>query len=140
MFSTKERFPFIQPTYKEPLYEYIGGTIRGLNAISLEVGGIEDHVHLLTKLRPTLDVSEFLEKLKPSVTNWARSIVHPKFEWQDGYAAFSVSESQVPAVRRYIQNQEEHHKTRSFEDEFKTMLRQANIPYDERFLWNRIGR
>ena len=136
VFGTKERFPFIQPQYKDRLYEYIGGTIRGLNCTSLEIGGIEDHVHVLTKLRPTLNVSEFLEKLKPSITNWARPIIHPKFEWQDGYGAFSVSESQVPVVRRYIQNQEAHHKSgRSFDDEFKMMLHKAGIEFDERYLW-----
>lgn len=136
VFGTKERFPFIRPEYKGRLYEYIGGTIRGLNGISLEIGGIEDHVHLLTKLRPSMDVSEFLWQLKPSVTIWARQIIHPKFEWQDGYGAFTVGESQVAAVRRYIQNQEAHHKGgRSFDDEFKTMLREAGIEFDERYLW-----
>ena len=90
---------------------------------------------MITKLPPTRDVSEFLEKLKPSVTNWARPIIHPKFEWQNGFGAFSIGESQIPAVRRYIQTQEEHHKKISFEDEFKKMLRQANVEFDERFLW-----
>ena len=135
VFSTKERYPFIRPEFRERLYEYMGGAIRGLNGICLEIGGIEDHIHILTKLRPTLAVSAFLEELKPSVTKWARPIIHPKFEWQDGYAAFSVSESQVPAVRRYIQNQEAHHRKTTFEEEFKSMLRKANMDFDERFLW-----
>ncbi|MFN0141685.1 MAG: IS200/IS605 family transposase [Pyrinomonadaceae bacterium] len=135
VFSAKERFPFIKPEFEGRLYEYIGGTIRGLGGICLEIGGVADHVHLLVRLKPTLPVSKFLEKLKPSVTKWARAIVHPKFEWQDGYGAFSIGESQIPAVRRYIENQKEHHKKQSFDDEFKEMLRQAGIEFDERYLW-----
>lgn len=135
VFSTKERYPFIKPEHEERLYEYIGGTIRGMKAICLEIGGVDDHVHILTKLKPTLSISTFLERLKPSVTNWAKPIIHPKFEWQDGYGAFSVGESQVRSVRRYIQNQKEHHKKQSFEGEFKGMLEKAGIEYDERYLW-----
>ena len=135
VFSTKDRFPFIKPEFEERLYEYIGGTIRALGGICLEIGGVDDHIHILAKLKPTLHVSKFLEKLKPSVTKWARSAVHPKFEWQDGYGAFSVGESQVPAVRKYIRNQKEHHKKESFEAEFKEMLRQAGIEFDEKYLW-----
>lgn len=135
VFSTKDRFPFIKPEFEERLYEYIGGTIRGLGGICLEIGGVDDHVHILVKLKPTLNVSRFLEKLKPSVTKWARSIIHPKFEWQDGYGAFSIGESQILSVGKYIQNQKEHHKKQSFDDEFKGMLRQAGIEFDERYLW-----
>lgn len=135
VFSTKDRIPFIKSDLEERLYEYIGGTIRGLGAICLEIGGVEDHIHILVKLKPTLNISKFLEKLKPSVTKWARSIIHPKFEWQDGYGAFSIGESQIPAVRKYIRNQKEHHKKQSFEDEFKSMLTQAGIEFDEKYLW-----
>lgn len=135
VFSTKEWFPFIRPEFEARLYEYIGGTIRGLGGLCLQIGGIENHIHILVRLKPTLNVSKFLEKLKPSVTNWARTVIHPKFEWQDGYGAFSVGESQIPAVRRYIQNQKEHHQKQTFEDEFKEMLRQARIEFDDRYLW-----
>ena len=135
VFSTKERYPFIKAEHEQRLYEYIGGSIRGMKCICLEIGGVEEHVHMLVKLRPTLSVSRFLEELKPTVTKWARPIIHRKFEWQDGYGAFSIAESQVPSVRRYIQNQKEHHKKQTFEDEFKAMLERAGIEYDERFLW-----
>lgn len=84
VFATKDRHPFIKPEFEERLYEYIGGTIRGLGGISLEIGGMDEHLHLMTKLKPTMNVSKFLETLKPSVTMWARSVIHPKFEWQDG--------------------------------------------------------
>ncbi|MBK9216770.1 MAG: IS200/IS605 family transposase [Chloracidobacterium sp.] len=135
VFSTKERYPFILPEFEERLYDYIGGTIRGIGGICLEIGGMADHIHMVVVLRPTLNVSKFLEKLKPSVTNWARTVIHPKFEWQDGYGAFSIGESQIPGVRKYLQNQKEHHKKQTFEDEFKTMLAQAGIEFDARYLW-----
>ncbi|HVF47001.1 MAG TPA: IS200/IS605 family transposase [Pyrinomonadaceae bacterium] len=135
VFSTKERHPFISPEFEERLYEYIGGTIRGLGGVCLEIGGVDDHLHILTKLKPTHNVSKFLGDLKPAVTVWARPIIHPKFEWQDGYGAFSVGESQVPSVRKYIQNQKEHHRHLTFEDEFKGMLVYSGIEFEERFLW-----
>lgn len=135
VFSTKERYPFIKSEFEERLYEYIGGTIRGLGGICLEIGGDVDHVHIASKLKPTVNVSKFLEKLKPSVTGWARPIIHPKFEWQDGYGAFSIGESQLPSVRNYIRNQKEHHRKQTFVDEFKDMLAKAGIEYDERYLW-----
>jgi putative transposase len=135
VFATKERYRFIKPEFEQRLYEYIGGAIRGMKGICLEIGGDEEHVHILAKLKPTLNVSVFLEELKPSVTKWARPIIHPKFEWQDGYGAFSVGESQVPSVRRYIQNQKEHHKTQTFDEEFMEMLGSAGIEFEERYLW-----
>ena len=135
VFSTKDRIPFIKPEFEGRLYEYMGGTIRALGGICLEIGGVDEHVHILVRLKPTLQVSKFLEKLKPAVTKWARSIIHTKFEWQDGYGAFSIGESQIPPVRKYIRNQKEHHKKQSFEDEFRDMLRQAGIDFDERYLW-----
>lgn len=135
VFSTKQRFPFIKPEFEERFYEYIGGTMRALGGICLEIGGVEDHIHILVKLKPTLDVAKLLERMKPSVTKWARSTIHPKFEWQNGYGAFTVGESQIPAVRRYIQNQKQHHKQATFENEFKELLAKAGIEYDERFLW-----
>ncbi len=135
VFSTKDRFPFIKSESKPRFYEYIGGTIRGIGGICLEIGGVEDHIHLLVKLKPTLDVPKFLQELKPNVTNWTRKNLYPKFEWQNGYGGFTVGESQIESVRRYIQNQETHHKKVGFEEEFKDLLRKAGIEFDERFLW-----
>lgn len=82
VFSTKERFPFIKNESKARFYDYIGGTIRGLGGICLEIGGVEDHIHLLVKLKPTLDVPKFLQQLKPNTTKFARENLYPKFEWQ----------------------------------------------------------
>lgn len=135
VFSTKERYPFIKNESKPRLYDYIGGTIRGLGGICLEIGGVDDHVHLLVKLKPTVGVPKFLQELKPNATNWAKRELHPKFEWQDGYGGFTVGESQIEGVRRYIQNQERHHKKFTYEDEFKDLLRKSKIEFDEKYLW-----
>jgi putative transposase len=135
VFSTKDRFPFINAESKPRLYEYIGGIIRGLGGISLEISGVNDHVHLLVKLKPTIAVARFLQDLKPNTTNWAKRYILPKFEWQDGYGAFSVSESQVEAVRKYIQNQEIHHRKFDFDEEIKMLLRKSGVGFDEKYLW-----
>lgn len=135
VFSTKGRFPYITKEFQERLYEYIGGTIRGLGGICIEIGGVADHVHLIVKLKPNYDVSKFIQDLKPPVTKWAREHVHPKFEWQDGFGAFTIGESQIASVRRYIQNQQDHHKKTVFDEEFKMMLESANIQFDEQYLW-----
>jgi hypothetical protein len=111
------------------LYEYLGGTIRGLKGISLEIGGVEDHLHILVKLPPTIAVSDFLEKLKANTSKWSKS-VRRGFSWQDGYAAFTVSESQVERVRRYLQNQREHHARSSFRDELISLLEAHGVNHD----------
>ena len=129
VYGTKERRPFIDEEFQPRLYEYLGGTIRGLKGISLEIGGIEDHVHVLVKLPPTITVSDFLEKLKANTSKWSKS-VRRGFGWQDGYAAFTVSESQVERVRHYIQNQREHHARSSFRDELIALLEAHGVKYD----------
>jgi len=136
VFSTKERIPFIVDELKPRLYDYIGGTIRGLDGVLLEIGGMPDHVHLLTKIKPTVKFSDFMRDLKANTSKRANEITNGRFEWQDGYGAFTVGESQVESVRRYIQNQQEHHRGTSFEDEFKDLLHKSGVEYDERFLWH----
>ncbi len=135
VFATKDRFGFIVEDKRERIYEYIGGTIRGLGGRCIEIGGIADHIHILVMLKPTMSISKFIQDLKPSVTHWARENIHPKFEWQNGFGAFTVGETQVKAVREYIRNQEIHHKKSGFDSEFMTLLTRANIDFDERYLW-----
>jgi hypothetical protein len=125
----------ITAEFRPRLYDYLGGTIRGLDGISLEIGGIEDHVHLLIKLKPTHRFSDFMRDFKSDTSVWAKKITDGNFEWQNGYAAFSVGESQVKSVRRYIQKQETHHAEVSFESEFKYLLKKSGHEVDERFLW-----
>jgi putative transposase len=137
VFSTKERRPLITPGRQGELYEYIGGTIRGLGGISLAIGGIEDHLHLLAKLRPDKALADLLRDLKSNSSGWMHDAFPEAkdFAWQHGYGAFSVSTSQVPAVANYISNQERHHKKRSFRDEFIELLRVNKVEFDEKYLW-----
>lgn len=113
------------------MHDYLGGTIRGLKGTALEIGGVEDHVHLLTSIPPTISVSEFMSKLKANSSNWGKRRSGRPFGWQDGYSAFTVSESQTDGVRNYIRTQEEHHRKLSFAEELAELLKRHNIPYDE---------
>lgn len=135
VFSTKERLPLINKELKPRLYDYFGGTVRGLGGIQIEIGGISDHLHILLKLKPTIKFSDFMRELKSNTSKWANEITNGRFEWQDGYGAFTIGESQIENVRRYIQNQEKHHRRISFEEEFKELLRKSGIDFDEKFLW-----
>lgn len=138
VFSTRDRRPLITKERQSRLYEYVGGTLRGLGGISLAIGGIEDHMHLLAKLRPDKSLSSVLRDLKANSSGWMHD-VFPEvrdFSWQNGYGAFSVSSSQVPNVEKYILNQEIHHRKRSFRDEFVEMLTINEVEFDERFLWS----
>ena len=135
VYATKDRAPLITNILRPRLHEYLGGTVRALGGIALEVNGTNDHVHVLARLPPTISVSHFLGKLKSGSSGWARRQTNGRFGWQARFGAFTVSESQVERVRKYIRNQEEHHRTRSFEEEWKALLRAHRIDFDERHLW-----
>jgi REP element-mobilizing transposase RayT len=136
IFSTKDRKPLITPDYESRLYHYIGGIIRGVGGISLELNGTEDHVHLLAKLRPDVALSSVLRDLKANATGWMHDVFPSlrDFSWQRGYGAFTVSQSNVDEVRRYIKRQKEHHRKTSFRDEFISFLKANGLVYDARFL------
>ena len=136
IFSTKDRRPLITPEYEIRLYEYLGGTIRKVGGISLELNGTADHIHLLAKLRPDCALSDVLRELKANATGWMHDVFPSlkNFSWQRGYGAFTVSQSNVEAVRRYIARQKEHHRKTSFRDEFIQFLNENAIKYDERFI------
>ncbi len=137
VFSTKDRQPLIKEAYQPRLYEYLGGTIRGLGGAALEINGVEDHVHVLAKLRQDKAVSEVLRDLKANASGWLHDVFPElkQFAWQTGYGAFTVSPSQVESVRRYIANQKVHHQQQSFADEFVQLLKWHGVEYDERYLW-----
>jgi REP element-mobilizing transposase RayT len=137
VFSTKNRLPLITKNLQPDLYSYMGGIIRGEGGKLLEIGGMPDHVHLLAKFKPTKSISEMLGRIKAKSSKWANEerMKMRKFGWQDGYAAFSVSESQVEPVRGYIQNQENHHRRCVFQDELRALLDKHGIEYEERYLW-----
>jgi REP element-mobilizing transposase RayT len=138
VFSTKNRLPLITPNLQEELYRYLGGIIRGEGGILLEIGGINDYVHLLAKFNPSRSVSDMLGDLKANSSRWVndKKMKLRKFGWQEGFGAFSVSESQVPAVTKYIQSQEKHHRKQTFQAEYIELLNKHNIGYDERYLWD----
>ena len=138
VFSTKNRMPLITPERQTRLYEYIGGTIRGLGGISLGVNGMEDHTHVLTKLRPDKSLSYVLRDLKANSSGWMHDVFPDArdFSWQNGYGAFTVSASQIANVKDYIANQEAHHKKRTFEDEFISLLRKNDVEFDRKYLWS----
>jgi REP element-mobilizing transposase RayT len=134
VFSTKDRIPAIHGGLREPLYEYMGGIIRSEGGILLEIGGVPDHVHLLVKSKADIAISDFVGHIKAGSSKWHNRKEVNRFEWQAGYGAFSVSESQVSKVRKYIQTQEAHHAKVSFKDELITLLKKHGIEYDERYL------
>jgi putative transposase len=138
VFSTHNRRPIITTERRPRLYDYVGGIIRELGGISLAIGGIEDHMHLLAKLRPDKALSNLLRDLKANSTGWMRDVFPDArdFYWQKGYGAFTVSMSQVPAVTAYIATQEQHHRKHSFRDEFIGLLQVNQIEFDEKFLWS----
>ena len=136
IFSTKEREPLINDIYERPLYDYIGGTIRGMKGTLLEINCVTDHVHLLTKLPPYKALSDFIRTLKAGASGWMH-IVFPElqdFSWQRRYGAYTVSHSNVENVRVYIARQKEHHFTTSSHNEFIQFLRANDVEYDDRYL------
>lgn len=122
---------------EERLYEYIGGIIRGLGGILLIINGVEDHVHILAKLRPDKSVSDALRDLKSNASGWMHNVFPDAkdFSWQNGYGAFSVGPSEIERIKRYIANQKSHHGKQSFEDEFIDLLNLHEIEFDRRYLW-----
>ena len=135
VFGTKDREPSILPAWRHELHEYLGGSVRGLGGFPEGVGGVADHVHLLIGLKATHCLADFVRELKKSSTAWVRQQTQAdSFAWQTGYAAFTVSATGRVAVRAYITNQEEHHRVRTFREEYVMMLTKANIEYDPQYL------
>jgi REP element-mobilizing transposase RayT len=136
VFATKNRLPLIQENLRDDLYGYMGGILRGEGGVLLEIGGMPDHVHLLVKLRTDVAVSTVVQKVKAKSSKRTneREASPERFEWQEGYGIFSVSESLASRVRRYIRGQQEHHARVSFRDEMIALLKKHRIPYDENFL------
>ena len=137
VFSTKGRMPLIRSEIREPLYRYLGGIVRNQKGKLIEIGGVADHVHLLVRFPASRAVSDMLRDLKSDSSKWLnRERPRDRFAWQTGYGAFTVSQSQVGTVRRYIRGQEEHHRRHSFKEELLGLLKKHGIEYDERYLWD----
>jgi putative transposase len=137
VFSTSGRMPFLSDAMRPDVHAYIGGILRELRAVPLAIGGIADHVHFLARLPAELSVADCLRVVKANSSRWLKErwAERRKFAWQRGYGAFSVSESRKADVIRYIQNQEQHHRRISFQEEFLTLLRNHGVEFDEKYLW-----
>ena len=139
VFSTKERQPFLQePETREALHAYLGDVCKTLDCPSVIAGGMEDHVHLLARLGRKITQADCVKELKRVSNVWLKEQGrdYADFQWQGGYAAFSVSPSNLERVKRYISNQEEHHRRGSFQDELRALLRKHDVEWDERYLWD----
>ena len=136
VFSTKDRHPFITDAWRLRLHEYLGGLIRKADAIPEAIGGTADHVHLLVGLRATHSLATFVQDIKQSSSRWIHENIGIKnFSWQPGYGAFTVSVSNCESVKEYIASQIEHHRTKSFQEEYVTFLKKHEVPYEEKYLW-----
>ena len=138
VFSTKSRKPFLRDKeLRGRLHAYLVGACKGQDCPSLQVGGVEDHVHLLVRLGKTIDVATLIRELKKESSKWIKVELDVRdFQWQSGYGAFSISPSHVDAVIEYIRNQEEHHRKESFQDEFRRLCRKYNLEIDEQYVWD----
>jgi putative transposase len=137
VFSTKCREPWIRRDIEDRVWQLVGGIARRHEMLALKVGGIEDHLHSLIWAPPKFAPSQIAQILKGESSKWIHEVFSrlKSFAWQDGYGAFSVSKSDIPEVIAYIENQREHHRKMTFQEEYREFLRREGIDYDERFLW-----
>jgi putative transposase len=136
VFSTKHRKPLLVDSIRTGLYKYIAGIIENKEGRLIEIGGVEDHIHILATCSPKRALADFIRDIKANASRWVNEQPRSmKFAWQNGYGAFTVSVSQVEVVRRYIRNQAEHHRRQSFVDEFRTVLIRHGISFDEQQLF-----
>ncbi|HEY6229886.1 MAG TPA: IS200/IS605 family transposase [Pyrinomonadaceae bacterium] len=137
IFSTKNREPWITTDIERRIWRFIGGITRKHAMTALQIGGVEDHLHALVIAPPVLAPAQIAQILKGESSKWIHREFHQlkAFSWQDGYSAFSVCASNVPLVIRYIQSQREHHRRKTFQEEYLEFLKASGIDYDERYLW-----
>jgi REP element-mobilizing transposase RayT len=136
VFSTKNRDPRIAAQWRERLHAYLGGVARNSGGIPEAVGGVADHVHLLLGLKATARPADVVRDIKAVSSKWIHDETDDRtFAWQEGYGAFSVSPSHCETVRNYIARQEEHHRKKSFQEEYLELLHRCGVDFDERYLW-----
>jgi putative transposase len=138
IFSTKVREHWIFPAIEQRLWSYLGGIANENKMTPIKIGGIEDHVHLVVGVHPTVAISQAVKLLKTGSSGWVHETFPDmqSFGWQDGYAAFTVSKSQLPEIVAYVENQREHHKTKTFQEEYLSFLRKHEIDCDERYVFD----
>ena len=136
VFHTKNNMKFIREEIEDELYSYMGGILRNYKSIPIQIGGTSDHVHMLCTLPKTMTPADLVEEVKKSSSKWIKTKGprYSNFYWQDGYGGFSVGWSQVDTVKNYIRNQKQHHRKVRFIDEYKSLLDEYGISYEERYL------
>ncbi len=137
-FSTKYRVNLIDKKIESPLFNYIGGVCKGLECNPIQVGGYQNHIHILCILSKKITQSKLLEETKKQSSRWIKTQgpAYNNFYWQDGYGIFSVNPRQIDRVSNYIKNQEVHHSKKTYKKEFIELLNKNNVEYDERYLWD----
>lgn len=138
IFSTKNREPFLTPAIEKELHPYIATIFRELRSPSLAIDGAADHLHILFSLSRVIKIADLVEEVKTSSSKWIKTKGEPfrQFHWQRGYGAFSIGQSQVAAVKRYIAGQKIHHQRVTFQDEYRKFLKVYGIDFDERYVWD----
>jgi putative transposase len=136
VFSTKNREAWFAPSIRPRLHEYLGGVIRAEGGVPHAIGGVGDHVHVLAGLKATHCLADVMQRLKSVSSRWVHEELRlAGFAWQEGYGGFTVSAADLEKVRAYVLNQEEHHRTKTFQEEYVAMLKRGLVEYDERYLW-----
>jgi len=140
IFAVQHRDCVIQKTWQEELHKYITGIVEGYDHKMLQINSMPDHVHLFFGLRPKQSLADLMQHVKGDSSKWIndKGLLKTKFSWQSGYGAFSYSKSQVPSVIKYIINQEEHHRKKTFIEEYKDFLKAFEIEYDERYIFKAV--
>ena len=136
--STKNREPLITDPVRDSLHAYMATVLQNLGCAPVLINSVEDHAHLLFDLSRTVSISQAAEDVKKASSKWIKTQgpEFAAFAWQSGYGAFAVSESNVEAVREYIANQREHHRKKSFQEEYRQFLERHRIAFDERYVWD----
>ncbi|HUH26732.1 IS200/IS605 family transposase [Gelidibacter sp.] len=137
-FSTKDRFPFIDEEIQNELFQYIGGICKNMDFKPVIVGGYKDHIHILCVLSRKVALMKLIEEAKAHSSKWMKTKgeKYKNFYWQRGYGSFSVNPAEIDVVIRYIENQSEHHKKKTFQEEYLAFLKKYKVEYDERYLWD----
>ena len=136
MFSTKNREQTIPVEIQPDLHDYLGGILRDCGCPAIEINSMPDHIHLLHVLSRTITVSEVVRQMKHGSSKWMHGRGVEGFHWQNGYGVFSIGQSQVETVRAYIRNQQEHHRVRTFQEEFRGLLERYQVKFEEAYVWD----
>jgi len=138
VFSTKDRYPFLSADVRPELHAYSATVLKSCQSPALTINSVENHIHILCVLSKNWAACDLIEKVKKDTSKWIKTKggILRKFHWQNGYGAFSVSQSKVPSVKKYIADQERHHRRMTFEDEFRSLLKKREMDYDERYVWD----